>query len=341
MLISFHRPPNKQVAVTLDVTSPQRVTIPEQRNSPKSPTLLAPSQNHPTLAPLTKHARLPSDSALTSASESTGPWYSDSSSTSLAGSSAMSIFSNRPTPPHNITVPSATTRSYSNDSNDSSTTIQRSQPKSPGGSKLGTFFGWGSSSPSSSTTSFSEKSYSPIPSPQTSEHFYPPSDASKSVARNPPTAIDVPKANANADGYFGNAYLQLPLATPSSPVQIEEMEKELKDISSELASSIRREMDLEDLVERLQSESQNPTNMGKRTSDYFSDSGTSSVKYGESDSRQDELDRLIRKTEQEKAQMRLELTDKVQDERYRRKQLEVQIRTLEERASHVGAPAPP
>jgi hypothetical protein len=119
------------------------------------------------------------------------------------------------------------------------------------------------------------------------------------------------------------------------------MEKELKDISSELASSIRREMDLEDLVERLQSESQNPTNMGKRTSDYFSDSGTSSVKYGESDSRQDELDRLIRKTEQEKAQMRLELTDKVQDERYRRKQLEVQIRTLEERASHVGAPAPP
>jgi hypothetical protein len=114
------------------------------------------------------------------------------------------------------------------------------------------------------------------------------------------------------------------------------MEKELKDISAELASSIRREMDLEDLVERLQAEAQHPSDRGKRTSDYFSDSGTSSVKYGEPDSRQDELDRMLRKTEQEKAQMRLELTNKVQDERTRRKQLETQIRDLEEKASHVS-----
>jgi hypothetical protein len=116
------------------------------------------------------------------------------------------------------------------------------------------------------------------------------------------------------------------------------MEKELKDISSELAASIRREMDLEDLVERLQAEAQNPSNAAKRTSDYFSDSGASSTKYGESDSKQEELDRLIRKTEQDKAQMRLELTDKVQDERSRRKNLEAQIRTLESKASHVSAP---
>jgi DNA repair exonuclease SbcCD ATPase subunit len=147
----------------------------------------------------------------------------------------------------------------------------------------------------------------------------------------------VPKANADATSYFGSSYLQLPLATPSEPIQIEEMEKELKDISAELAASIRREMDLEDLVERLQAEAQNPSGQGKRTSDYFSDSGTSSVRYGgESDSRQDELDRMLRKTEQEKAQMRLELTDKVQDERTRRKQLESQIRSLEEKASHVS-----
>ena len=118
------------------------------------------------------------------------------------------------------------------------------------------------------------------------------------------------------------------------------MEKELKDISAELAASIRREMDLEDLVERLQAEAQNPSGQGKRTSDYFSDSGTSSVRYGgESDSRQDELDRMLRKTEQDKAQMRLELTNKVQDERSRRKQLESQIRTLEEKASHVSTPS--
>jgi hypothetical protein len=151
-----------------------------------------------------------------------------------------------------------------------------------------------------------------------------------------PTAIDIPKANAETSNYFGST-LQLPLATPTTPIQVEEMEKELKDISAELAASIRREMDLEDLVDRLQSEAQN-SGQGKRTSDYFSDSGTSSVRYGESDSKQDELDRMIRKTEQEKAQMRLELTNKVQEERARRKQLEIQIRSLEEKASHVRAP---
>jgi DNA repair exonuclease SbcCD ATPase subunit len=114
------------------------------------------------------------------------------------------------------------------------------------------------------------------------------------------------------------------------------MEKELKEISSELAASIRREMDLEDLVERLQSEAaQNPSNAGKRTSDYFSDSGTSSVRYGEPDLKAEELERAIRKTEQEKAQIRVELSAKVQDERTRRKQLETQIRSLEEKASQV------
>jgi hypothetical protein len=251
----------------------------------------------------------------------------------------MSIFSTKPTPPHNINVPKAVLRTYSNESNDSNSTIHKSQPKSPGTSKLGSFFGWGgNTSPASSTTTFSEKSFSPIPSPQTSEYNLALPNASKTTpARNVPTAIDVPKANADAGSYFGSTYLQVPLATPSSPVQVEEMEKELKDISAELAASIRREMDLEDLVERLQAEAQNPTSLaGKRTSDYFSDSGTSSVKYGESDSRQDELDRMIRKTELEKAQMRLELTDKVQDERQRRKQLESQIRSLEEKAAHVS-----
>ena len=147
----------------------------------------------------------------------------------------------------------------------------------------------------------------------------------------------MPKANADATSYFGSSYLQVPLATPSGPVEVEEMEKELKDISAELAASIRREMDLEDLVERLQAEAHNSSGQGKRTSDYFSDSGTSSVRYGgDSDFKQDELDRMLRKTEQDKAQMRLELTDKVQDERTRRRQLESQIRTLEEKVSRVS-----
>lgn len=113
------------------------------------------------------------------------------------------------------------------------------------------------------------------------------------------------------------------------------MEKELKEISAELAASIRREMDLEDLVERLQAEAQN-SGAGKRTSDYFSDSGTSSIRYGDPESKAEELERAIRKTEQEKALMRIELSGKVQDEKLRRKQLESQIRSLEEKASQVS-----
>lgn len=115
------------------------------------------------------------------------------------------------------------------------------------------------------------------------------------------------------------------------------MEEELKEISAELASSIRREMDLEDLVERLQADANNTNSNTRRTSDYYSDSGysSSSYRYGDTDPKQEELERLRRKAEQEKAQVTLELTAKVQDERSRRKVLEAQIRSLEEKASQV------
>lgn len=111
------------------------------------------------------------------------------------------------------------------------------------------------------------------------------------------------------------------------------MEQELKEISAELAGSIRREMDLEDLVDRLQAEVQNK---GHRTSDYFSDSGVGSIRYGDPDSKAEELERAIRKTEQEKALLRIELGGKVQDEKLRRRQLESQIRSLEDKASQVS-----
>ena len=318
-------------AATPDVSSPEPVTAIDQ-STPRNTTLPIPWQNHTSLAPHTRHARLTSESTLTTVTESTSPWYSGSSSTSLSRSSTttMSVFSTKAAPPHTINVSSPALSD--------STPVQKVPPKSPGGSKLGSFFGWGGiSSPASSTTTFSETPYSPLPtpSPQAIDHFPTSANASKTTTRNPPKSIDIPKANASAESYFGNAHIPLPLATPSSPVQIEEMENELKEISAELAASIRREMDLEDLVERLQAEAQNQSGAGKRTSDYFSDSGASSTKYGETDSRQDELDRLIRKTEQEKAQMKLELTDKVQDERTRRKNLEAQIRILESKASNV------
>ncbi|KAL1890970.1 hypothetical protein Sste5346_007967 [Sporothrix stenoceras] len=168
------------------------------------------------------------------------------------------------------------------------------------------------------------------------------------------------QTNANTTGDESSAYyedyLQTPpiitpgartAASPSSPLsphslaqqeqqfgQIEEMEDELKAISVELAASIRREMDLEDLVDRLQTEVNNPQPTGsKRTSDYFSDSGAISSKFGDYDAAKEEIAQVQRRAEQEKAQIRLELTDKLTDERSRRRVLDQQIKDLSERAS--------
>jgi chromosome segregation ATPase len=113
------------------------------------------------------------------------------------------------------------------------------------------------------------------------------------------------------------------------------MEDELKAISVELASSIRREIDLEDLVDRLQEQINNPQGPGKRSSDYYSDSGYSSAKMSEAEPSREEVEKIQRRSEQEKASIRLELTNKLQDERGRRKVLDHQIKELAEKASQV------
>jgi hypothetical protein len=119
-------------------------------------------------------------------------------------------------------------------------------------------------------------------------------------------------------------------------VKVDEMEDELRQISSELASSIRREMDLEDLVERLQGEVNSQPGAGRRTSDYFSDSGTSSVRaLSDSESKHDEMEKTQRRMEQEKAQLRLDLTQKVQEERLKRKELESNVHHLESEVQKV------
>ena len=120
-------------------------------------------------------------------------------------------------------------------------------------------------------------------------------------------------------------------------VQLEEMEEELREISSELASSIRREMELEEEVERLQMEAPGTLEKDIRTSDYFSDSGTSSVRDPEAvGSRADEVEKLKRRSEQEKAQIKLDISQKVQEERSRRRALEEHIRALEAHVQSVG-----
>lgn len=117
-----------------------------------------------------------------------------------------------------------------------------------------------------------------------------------------------------------------------------DVEEELREISTELAGSIRREMELEDLVDRLQLEASQGPELGRRTSDYFSDSGSGSYRYAMSDAdgKLEDLAKQKRLSEQEKAQFKLSLTQKLQDERSQRKVLEDHIRHLEDRVHNVG-----
>lgn len=117
------------------------------------------------------------------------------------------------------------------------------------------------------------------------------------------------------------------------------MDEELREVSSELAGSIRRELELEDLVDRLQSEAQQGPELSRRTSDYFSDSGTSSVRYPPSETgglKTEDVAKMKRVSELEKAQFKVNLSQKLQDERARRKVLEVHIQQLAKQVQHVG-----
>ncbi|KAH7026553.1 uncharacterized protein B0I36DRAFT_330884 [Microdochium trichocladiopsis] len=206
-------------------------------------------------------------------------------------------------------------------------------PKSPASSKFGTFFGWGS--PATSAAEPSEKTFSPLPSPF---NFSKTTSLSDDSSRNTSGLLETPKALHGSSGSreYCESYLATPPVGSSAAAQLEEMEDELKAISVELAASIRREMDLEDLVDRLQAERDNPTTLAsKRTSDYFSDSGYSSAKSSEYDQSREEVEKIQRRADQEKAQIRLELTDKLQDERSRRSELDKQIRVLSEKASQI------
>ncbi|KAI9730315.1 MAG: hypothetical protein M1818_008218 [Claussenomyces sp. TS43310] len=286
-----------------------------------------------------QHARLVSDSELSAASDSTGGWLDDYTSSAPEPSATMSLFSSKPALP-NLTLPQNDPTEPDGLNNNGNVTNHKqavkspAANKSPGASKLGSFFGWGgNASPVSSTSSSSENAYSPMPSPSLPYGTSPPRASSPS-SRPIPAGLDIPSPNAVDDDYFADAYLRTPSQAPGVD-DVDDMEEELKAISSELAISIRREMELEDLVERLQADV-GASGAGRRTSDYFSDSGVSSVRYGgEADLKSEELEKLQRKTEREKATIRLELTDKVQDERSRRKDLETQIRRLEEKASQV------
>ena len=186
--------------------------------------------------------------------------------------------------------------------------------------KLGSFFGW-KRNPSleSPTTTYSDRSASPLASPLPAE------------PRPLPPAIDVHRANAGAQHHLMPQTPLLPLPTPpATSTHVAELEREFQEISAELANSIKREMELEDELERYKLENSSVNiDANRRTSDYYSDSGAGSVKYplGDSEGRIEELERLRRKAEQDKAQVKLDMSQRLEDALRTRRQVEERLST--------------
>lgn len=213
------------------------------------------------------------------------------------------------------------------------------RPKSPGPRKLGNLFGWKSTPKNgadSPTTTFSDRSLSPMPSPglQKSRSM----DASSDGPRLTPSSLDIRKANALPSPapteYFDNAETPILIGRGEDSAHVKELERELTHVSSELAESIRREMDLEDEIERLKLDAPHAplSDMARRGSDYFSDSGASSVRFPitDIDAKLSELEQKLRKSEQEKAQIKIDTASRMQTELNRRRDLEQMVQKMEE-----------
>lgn len=148
-----------------------------------------------------------------------------------------------------------------------------------------------------------------------------------------PPGLDVHKANAVHPSYFDNPETPILIGTPTQAVHVRELERELSQVSTELAESIRREMELEDEVDRLRMEV--PTarpEQERRGSDYFSDSGASSTRFpvADPDGRMADLEKAVRKVEQEKAQIKNDMASRLQTELSRRRDLEQMVQKMEE-----------
>ncbi|GME65753.1 hypothetical protein GTA08_BOTSDO05333 [Neofusicoccum parvum] len=189
------------------------------------------------------------------------------------------------------------------------------------GNKFTSFFGWKSGSQNiaadSPSTTFSENATSPNGNPP--------------QKKNAPAALDIPAANSQ-QSYFTVPGTPLYSSSPSVNAHVEELERELREISAELAGSIKRELELEDELEHYKIENPTGSTDNRRTSDYYSDSGASSARFpiGDSEVRLETLEKLRRKAEQEKAQAKNDTAQRLQDELRRRRDLEAQVQALEE-----------
>jgi hypothetical protein len=211
------------------------------------------------------------------------------------------------------------------------------QPRTPG-SKITQLFNWRpTASPDddddddSSSTDVSDNGLSPLLSPLAASP-----QTSRYSERSIPQAIDTYKANVGPlhDAEIESPLMNASIVDPDLSIRVGQLEGELREISCELAGSIKREMELEDLVEKLQSEAPG-SNDDTRTSDYYSDSSASSLRHTGADGglKIEDLEKVKRQSEQERAQLKVDLSQKWQDERARRKVLESQIQMLEGQVS--------
>jgi chromosome segregation ATPase len=168
-------------------------------------------------------------------------------------------------------------------------------------------------------------------------------DAKRSSARLTPASLDIQRANGH--GYFDNPDTPLLIGDSRNNAHVRELERELSNISQELAGSIRREMELEDELDRVRGDIAilHPSELeGRRGSDYFSDSGTGSTKFPvtDVDAKLEQMDKQVRKVEQEKANFKLEMASKLQTELNRRRDLEELVRDLEDQVEKAaGTPS--
>jgi hypothetical protein len=136
---------------------------------------------------------------------------------------------------------------YNYGAEDDSRSQHNNKPKSPSGG-FTSFFGWNSrpqNGAESPATAFSEHSLSPE-SPRYKQPNMP--------AKTKPTGLNIPAANS-LGSYFNVPGTPLLSSSPQMNAHVEELERELREVSSELAASIQREMELEDEVERWKVES--------------------------------------------------------------------------------------
>ena len=153
------------------------------------------------------------------------------------------------------------------------------------------------------------------------------------MASSRPLGLTSSRPTVTTQSYFENPETPILIGTPVQAAHVKELERELSQVSTELAESIRREMELEDEVERLRIEvpSLQPE-QGRRGSDYFSDSGASSTRFPitDPDGRMADLEKSLRKVEQEKGQIKNEMASRLQAELSRRRDLEQMVQKMEE-----------